>query len=405
MKNKWRNLWLALLCLAVFVGGGVVFYQHWVQQRVFGIVLFLVPQLDSSTLSSARFYAGGANHRLHLEQMPGVFFLRGSSHSHAAPDEAAAASAIATGHAVNNGTLAVLPDGVTPLNLLQLARQNGRAIGLVTNGRIANPALGAFYAPGENAENFEQLLATLLETTRPEVVLGGGLHDFTPDLHGGRRQDGRDLLLQARQSGYDIVRNQAELLNTPTWRAPRVLGVFHEDALTFAGTFDAATGEPDLSTMVSSAIRLLQFQNRGFFLIVDCRQLARAAAFSQGEQLLREFLEVDRAIQTASLYAGENSLVVVAGTVSLGGFRLNGHALREDHGMALLSPSSDGVPGSTWSTGPGRTNPPEPSAIPEANALPIITDLLGFWQGPPRATAPPLWLKQTDVFSLLEQEM
>lgn len=396
MKNKWRNLGLAVLCVAVFVGTGLFFYHHWVKQRTFGVVLFLVPQLDSPTLTAARFYAGGADHRLHMEEMPGVFFLRAGGTAHASAGEAAAARLIASG-----------PVGgkTSPANLLQIARQNGRAIGLVTNGRLANPALAAFYAPEEDPQNSERLLLALLENSRPEVILGGGLQDFTPDLQGGRRQDGRDLLLEARQSGYDIVRTQAELLNTPTWRAPRVLGVFHEDALTFADSFDAAAGQPDLATMVSAAIRLLQFQNRGFFLVVDCRQLARAAERNEGEQLLRELLEVDRAIATAELYAGESSLVLAVGTVSLGGFRLNSHGLRNDRGMALLNPSPEGVPAVTWATGPGQTAPPEPSAIPDSPALPITTDLLGFWQGPPRSLPPPFWLEPSRIFSLVREEL
>jgi len=38
---KWRNQLLALLCLAVFAGLGVLYFQHWVVQKPFGIILII----------------------------------------------------------------------------------------------------------------------------------------------------------------------------------------------------------------------------------------------------------------------------------------------------------------------------------------------------------------------------
>ncbi|HEV3410692.1 MAG TPA: hypothetical protein VG095_10385 [Chthoniobacterales bacterium] len=38
---KWRNQLLALFCLIVFLGFGVLYFRHWVVQKPFGIILFV----------------------------------------------------------------------------------------------------------------------------------------------------------------------------------------------------------------------------------------------------------------------------------------------------------------------------------------------------------------------------
>ena len=38
---KWRNQLLALFCLLGFAGLGILYFQHWVVQKPFGIILFV----------------------------------------------------------------------------------------------------------------------------------------------------------------------------------------------------------------------------------------------------------------------------------------------------------------------------------------------------------------------------
>ena len=55
------------------------------------------------------------------------------------PDAASAASAIACGVKVNHRALSTDPDGDEHATLLELARQQGRAVGLVTTGCLTDP--------------------------------------------------------------------------------------------------------------------------------------------------------------------------------------------------------------------------------------------------------------------------
>src|SRR5256714_1662270 len=147
---KWRNQLLALFCLALFAAFGVFYFQHWVVQKPFGIILFIGEGLTPSRLAATRVFAGGSDAPLSLDSMPHVALMTNYSNDFAAPDAAAAATTIATGLKVGNKSVgAQLRTGVAP-NLFDLARQAGRATGLITDGKITNVTAAAFYARGSD---------------------------------------------------------------------------------------------------------------------------------------------------------------------------------------------------------------------------------------------------------------
>src|ERR1043166_381198 len=142
---KWRNQLLALFCLVLFVAFGVFYFQHWVVQKPFGIVLFIGEGLTPSRLAATRVFAGGADAPLSVDSMPHVALVTNYSNDFAAPDAAAAASMIATGLKVNNRSIGAQLRGAAAPTVLDLARRAGRATGLVTDGKLTGPTAAAFY--------------------------------------------------------------------------------------------------------------------------------------------------------------------------------------------------------------------------------------------------------------------
>src|SRR6266480_3249748 len=110
-KMKWRNQLLALVCLLAFLGVGVIYFQHWVIRKPFGIILFVGEGLSPARLAPTRTYAAGAGTRLNMDSMPFAALVMNYSKDFAAPDQAAAASAIATGERVTNRAIAVNDEG------------------------------------------------------------------------------------------------------------------------------------------------------------------------------------------------------------------------------------------------------------------------------------------------------
>ena len=375
---KWRNQLLALFCLAAFAAFGVFYFRNWVVQKPFGIVLFVGEGLSTQRLAAARIYAGGSDSPLTLDSFPYTALLRNYSADFATPDAAAAATALATGVKVNNGAIGRDPDGKVLANLLELAHESGRTTGLVTNATLTAPTAASFYAHSGDKENAEDLARELVESGNVDVVLGGGFADFLPETKGGRRTDERDLLLEARRAGYDLVRTRAELEAVPRWRRPKLLGVFSPTELAFADQMEPHGQQPSLPDMVRRAVELLQFNPGGYLLVVDAGLMRKAAEENSGERTLLETIELDRAVAMGLRYAGGSSSIFVCGDVAIGGLSLNGFPFREDRGVAVLGVNSTGDPWLTWATGPNgvrsyggakvdKTAEPNASASPAAH--------------------------------------
>src|SRR5213083_857010 len=401
---KWRNQLLALFCLLVFAGLGVLYFQHWVIRKPFGIILFIGEGLAPDRLAPTRAYAGGAGTRLSLDSMPRMALLTNYSKDFAAPDQAAAATAIATGLRVPNGSIGVNGDKKPIPNIIELAREYGRATGLVTDTKLTDPTSAAFYAHRSLATDVEKIAADFVDRGNIDIALGGGAAQFLPATKGGDRQDNRDLLLELRGNGFDIVRTRTELETIPAWRRPKLFGVFDDGDLAFTNQVEERSQQPSLSDMVRRAIQLLQYNTGGYLLVVDAGLMRKAAQDNNGERTLSQTVELDRAVGIARSYGGPRSTIIVCGDVAIGGLNLNGFPFRKDSGIALLGLNSAGQPWITWATGPNGTKSYgaakipgklngnqneqpeaeqlEPAAFYTKSALGTVDDVIAFGSGP-----------------------
>lgn len=403
---KWRNQLLALFCLIGFGGLGVLYFKHWVIQKPFGIILFVGEGLTPARLAATRAYMGGSDAQLTMDTMPRSALLRNFSNDFAAPDQAAAASALATGAKVNNRALSVDPANKPLKTIVELAHEQGYATGLVTNARLTDPTSAAFYTHGNEPNDRLEIAREFVDGGKIDIAMGGGLSDFLPDGKGGERSDGRDLQLELRGKGYDIVRTRAELEGIPAYTRPKLFGAFANSEMAFVNELEARKEQPSLSDMVRRAVELLQFNPGGYLLVVDAALMGRAAQRNAVEPTLAETVELDHAIATARRYAGAHSAILVCGDVGIGGLSLNGFPFRKDSGIALLGLNSAGQPWMTWATGPhgaksygvppqskNENAPPEqqpevspeylePAAVYAKPATNTVEDVVAFGFGP-----------------------
>src|SRR5205809_6850986 len=160
---KWRNQLLALVCLLAFLGVGVIYFQHWVIRKPFGIILFVGEGLSPARLAPTRTYAAGADSRLNMDSMPFAALVMNYSKDFAAPDQAAAATAIATGERVANRAVAINGDGKPLKSIIDLAREHGRATGLVTDTKLTDSTSAAFYAHAPEPSGTEKIAADFVD--------------------------------------------------------------------------------------------------------------------------------------------------------------------------------------------------------------------------------------------------
>jgi len=418
---KWRNQLLALLCLAVFAGLGVLYFQHWVVQKPFGVILIVGEGLSPERTALTRVYVGGADARLALDGMPHAALVTNYSRDFAVADQAAAASALATGVKVNNRALSVDPNGKPIATIIELARGRGRATGLVTNGSLANPTCAAFYAHASNANDVDQLARELIEGNKIDVCLGISAAEFLPEAKNGSRQDGRDLLLELRGNGFEVIRTRAELESVPVWTRPKLFGVFGNGA-----NDQNWNDEPALSDMVRRAVELLQYNPGGYLLVVDAARMRNPAEANDAEKTLTETAELDRTLATAQRYAGPKSTIVVSGDAAIGGLHANGFPFRKDSGIAVIGLNPSGEPWLTWATGPkgvqaygaakipekgsensnnaGTKEQNEPAAFYAKSALNTVDDVVAFGAGP-GAEILHGTVDNTQIFKLIRDEL
>ena len=371
---KWRNQILALICLLAFAALGVLYFQNWVVQKPFGIILFVGEGLTAQRTAATRVYLGGADNPLAMDGLEFSARLRNHSADFAVPDSAAAASALATGIRVKNGTIAIAESGAPLQTILEIAHQEGRATGIVTDGALTNPTVAAFYAHANTAKPPQQFATAIIDQSVVDIALGGGAADFDK--------------AKVDQARVRVIRNLPELEQISGWQQPRLLGLFAANDLPFTDEVAARTDQPSLADMVRRAIELLQVNRHGYVLVVNAHLMASAAWQNLGERTLRETAELDRAVQISREYAGRNSAIIVCGDAAIGGMNVNGYPFRYDTGVAILGLNSAGQPWVTWATGPngGKTGATaesssvrdlsalEPAAVQAASALNSLED-------------------------------
>jgi alkaline phosphatase len=424
---KWRNQLLALLCLAVFAGLGVLYFQHWVVQRSFGIILIIGEGFAPERIALTRLYLGGADAQLALDKMPHTALVKNYSKDFAVSDQGAAATALATGAKVNNRSISIDSSGKALPTIVELARDRGRATGLISDGSLTNPTCAAFYAHSNNPTDRDQIARQFVEGGKIDIGLGTNAGDFLPEAKQGRRQDNRDLLLELRRGGFDVVHGRVELEAIPAWRRSKLFGDFGGNESARQESGENWSDAPSLSDMVRRAIELLQYNQSGYFLVVDATRMREAAEANNAEKTLTETGEFDRVVATAHRYAGGRSTIIVSGDVAVGGLHANGFPFRKDSGIALLGLNPAGQPWLTWATGPKGTqfygvgklpenqNPAgsgaepqteqsQPAAFYASFALPTVSDVPAFGSG--RGTdALHGTIDNTEIFKILQDEL
>ena len=269
---------------------------------------------------------GEKDSRLHArlrDPSSSVGLVTTASLSSVVTDSAPASTAWSTGVKTANRYLAVLPDGRKLTTIFELVKPRGIATGLVTTTRVTHATPAAWVSHQPHRDNEDEIAAEYL-AFRPDVLLGGGRNHFDPK----KRKDGRDLLAEFGQAGYDIVPDRAAL-NAASAVAEPLFGVFAPSHIAYYVdrlNDQALSGQPSLPEMTEAALRRLAQNPRGFVLQVEAGRIDHACHSNDAWSAILDTVELDDtlAVIDSFLKANPRTLVIVTSDHGTAGFGVNG---------------------------------------------------------------------------------
>ena len=257
---------------------------------------------------------------LYLGNFKYIGFSRTQSANDYITDSAAGATALSTGKKTYNGAIAMVVDAhgdtVMTKTVLEIAEERGRATGLVASCALSHATPAAFIAHQPSRKLYEDIAADYLKTD-VDVIIGGGYKNFAD------RQDGRDLVAELKAKGYRVERKMDDIVKVESGKLAGITA--------YAQDPPADKRDLNLSLATTTAIKLLQQNAKGFFLMVEGAQIDWGAHNNHTSYVAQEMLDFDKAIGRALEFAFHdgNTLIVVTADHETGGMALTGGSMKE----------------------------------------------------------------------------
>ncbi len=220
------------------------------------------------------------------------------------------------------------------MSILMEAHEAGIPVGIVNSGHIAEPGTGVFAASHLTRKDGNAIAAKVMASGVPLIFSGGEqylLPESATGFHGGQgtRTDGRNLIKEAKESGYTVVYDREQLMALDPKAEMKVLGVFaHEHTFNDQPEEDlAASGlplffpeAPTFAEMTAFAIDFLSAKGERFFLVAEEEGSDNFSNNGNASGMLEAMRRADAAIGHALAYQQQdpNTLIVVAADSNAG---------------------------------------------------------------------------------------
>lgn len=378
------------------------------------VILFIGDGMGVSTVTAARILAGqqpgiidasnttagssGEENYLSFELFPHLALSKTYSVNQQTSDSAPTMTAMVTGVKTLDGVISLdqdvtRADCATDIKthrittILEIAEKAGKSTGVVSTARIthATPAANFAHVPERNWESdanqptgcgVPDIARQLIEFKYGdglEVALGGGREYFRPNTledtedagKFGRRKDGRDLTAEwttkfGANSAYVWNKAQFDAINPST--ATHVLGLFERSHMEYEADRLADTaGEPSLAELTDKSIRILNKNQKGFYLHVEGGRIDHGHHAGNAYRALTDTIAMADAVKKTvatltELGELDNTLIVVSAdhshTFTIAGYPQRGNNILGkviEPGASDYAKASDNMPYTTLS--------------------------------------------------------
>ena len=369
------------------------------------VILFIGDGMGISTITATRIFDGqskgesGEENILSFERFPHVALIKTYNTNQQVSDSAGTGTAMHSGVKTRAGMIAVGPNTLRGscahslknplLTIGELAEQKGKATGIVTTTRVTHATPATVYAhsperawesdryiPTQAKEQGCQDIASQLINFKYgdgiDIVLGGGQKMFFGSANGGERINKDDDLIARWLSEGDrrqYITTQKELESIGTYN--QVIGLFSSSHMTYLVEKQDDSNEPTLSQMTASALKHLDKNKSGYFLMVEGGRIDHGHHEGIAGYALTQAQEFAKAVEVAITNTdAEDTLILVTADHShvfnIAGYPTRGNPIlglvkgNDSQGEPKAEPNlaADGVPYTTlgYLNGPGALN-------------------------------------------------
>lgn len=251
------------------------------------------------------------------QEFKSIGLSNNASYDRLITDSGAGATVLATGYKTINRYISVDSSGKPLITMLQVARDKGKALGLIATSSVTHATPAAFYAHVDDRGR-ESDIALHLASSDINVIIGGGAQFFLPDVLGGTRKDDINVIEIMKSRGY-------KFLNHFDYNIVRDSGkVFC--LMEKNGIQPASLRKNKLGDFTKAAIKNLSSNENGFVLIIEGSQIDWAGHDNIQDYLFSEMKDFNTAITEALDFAkkDEKTLVVVTADHETGGMAITG---------------------------------------------------------------------------------
>jgi len=286
------------------------FKQDFKAKRPKNIILMIGDGMGVSHVFAGLTANGG---HLFLDNFKHIGFSKTQSADNYITDSAAGATALSTGKKTFNGAIGVVVnakgDTVAVQTVLEIAEEKGLSTGLVATSSITHATPAAFVSHQYSRDLDEEIADDILRSG-VDVFIGGGYRFFS------ERKDGRDLIIQLKQKGYQVLQEMDEIAKV---KSGKLAGLtVPESNLPFP------VRKMDLPLSTETALNILDNNNKGLFLMVEGSQIDWGSHQNNTIYIVQEMLDFDQAIGKALEFASKDgeTLIIVTADHETGGLAL-----------------------------------------------------------------------------------
>ena len=304
-------------------------------RRARNVILFIGDGMAVANVTAARILSAGMQEgryrsRLTMDGMPHMATVGTSGTDSVVTDSANSASAYNTGHKSAVNALGVYASRARDTlahpkveTLASIVRRTlGMSVGIVTNTEIQDATPAAVFSHTRRRSDYIPITDQMLESGA-EVIMGGGSASFLPrSTPGSRRMDERNMVDAFKQRGYAFADTSDATLAAAADPATRkLLGLYNLGNMDGAldrfylkrGTVDRFPNQPDLTDQVGSALKVLERNPAGFFLMVESGMIDKFNHRLDWERAVYDTILLDRAVKVATEWAAgrDDTLIIV----------------------------------------------------------------------------------------------